>query len=261
MEKYCKFCGALLSEGSNFCENCGSAVSKKSIIEPTGDDFHEDSSSIGPEEAYAKSTEKPSPNIRLGEDGKLRWVYEFSLYKNPTILFLIWKIFFYIFLGMFGLMLLVQMGDGLLEAFTGIAPVFLYMNIGMLVLSTIAYYIYAMLMGGKYCVIFEMDKKGINHIQMQKQFEKAKLIGIIGAMTGVVTGNIGATGTGILAGTKQATYSKFKLVKSVKVNRKRGVIKVNSKDMIHNQVYAEEVDFDFVLNYIMANIPTGKGIQ
>lgn len=259
MKKYCEFCGAIVSEGSNFCESCGSDLRQKSIIEPTVDDLEEDSSSIGPEEAYAKSTEKPSPNIRLGEDGKLRWVYELSLYKNPTILFIIWKIFFYIFLGMFGLMLLVQMGDGLVEAFTGIAPVFLYMNIGMLVFSSVVYFIYAMLMGGKYCVIFEMDKKGINHIQMEKQFEKAKLIGIIGAITGAATGNIGGTAAGILAGTKQATYSKFKLVKSVKPNRKRGVIKVNSKDMIHNQVYAEEVDFDFVLNYIMANIPAGKG--
>jgi hypothetical protein len=156
--------------------NCGSAVSKKSIIEPTGLISMRIVLLLGRRRHYAKSTEKASPNIRVGEDGKLRWVYEFSLYKNPTILFLIWKIFFYIFLGMFGLMLLVQMGDGLLEAFTGIAPVFLYMNIGMLVLSTIAYYIYAMLMGGKYCVIFEMTKKDLNHIQMQKQFEKASLM-------------------------------------------------------------------------------------
>ena len=30
------------------------------------------------------------------EDGKYRWSYAMSLYKNPTIFLLVWKIFFFI---------------------------------------------------------------------------------------------------------------------------------------------------------------------
>ena len=34
-----------------------------------------------------------SKNITFDSDGVYRWAYELNLYKNPTILFLIWKIF------------------------------------------------------------------------------------------------------------------------------------------------------------------------
>ncbi|NLC14341.1 MAG: hypothetical protein GX768_09915 [Chloroflexi bacterium] len=34
-------------------------------------------------------------NIVKGADGKFHWSYDFSLYRNPTILMLLWKIFFY----------------------------------------------------------------------------------------------------------------------------------------------------------------------
>lgn len=37
--------------------------------------------------------------VQLCQDGKYRWVFEMSLYKNPTILFLLLKIFAWIGFG------------------------------------------------------------------------------------------------------------------------------------------------------------------
>ena len=39
--------------------------------------------------------------VTLCEDGKYRWRYDVSLLKNPMIFLLVWKIFFFIFLGIF----------------------------------------------------------------------------------------------------------------------------------------------------------------
>ena len=202
--------------------------------------------------------DRPSPNITRGKDGVLRWVYEFSLYRNPTILVLVWKIFFFIFLGMYLFMVLFEIGDGIGKALTGLAPVFFGLIGGMLVLSTIAYYLYALMMGGKYCVWFEMDEQGVKHTQMPRQFKKAQILGHLLLLAGATTGNVGAAGQGLLVGSKQSTYSKFKQVKTIKPDRKRQVIKVNSSDLVHNQVYAEAADFDFVLNFIEEHAAAAK---
>ena len=41
-----------------------------------------------------------SDAVTLYPDGKYRWVYEMNLYTNPTILFLVLKIFFWICFGL-----------------------------------------------------------------------------------------------------------------------------------------------------------------
>ncbi|NCA99708.1 MAG: hypothetical protein EOM08_08465 [Clostridia bacterium] len=203
-------------------------------------------------------TSQPSPNITRDADGVLRWVYEFSLYRNPTILILVWRIFFFIFLGMYLFLVLLEIGDGFGEALAGLTPVFLGLIGGMFVLSTISYYLYAMVMGGKYCVLFEMDEKGVKHTQMPRQFKKAQILGHLLLLAGAATGNVGAAGQGLLVGSKQSTYSKFKQVKAIKPDRKHQVIKVNSSDLVHNQVYAEAADFDFVLKYIETHVAAAQ---
>jgi hypothetical protein len=48
----------------------------------------------------------------------------------------------------------------------------LYFVIGMTVISALGYLIYAAVMGGKYCVVFEMDEIGINHRQTENQAKR-----------------------------------------------------------------------------------------
>ena len=46
---------------------------------------------------HMKENKTQNTRVTLGNDGKYRWTYEMSLFKNPTIFLLIWKIFFFIF--------------------------------------------------------------------------------------------------------------------------------------------------------------------
>ena len=51
-------------------------------------------------------------NITLCADGKYRWTYEFSMLKNPMILLTIFKIFFFIDVGLFVFLNLLDLFGG-----------------------------------------------------------------------------------------------------------------------------------------------------
>lgn len=194
-----------------------------------------------------------SPNIVLCQDGKYRWIYELNLLKNLTVFFLIWRIFFFIFLGIFTFVILIDaLGGKGVEALLETLRVFSYFIIGMTVVSALGYLLYAAMMGGKYIVLFEMDERGVVHKQMPKQAKKAELIGAITALAGLATHNITTVGVG-LNSSRTSMSSDFSKVRKVKAYRRRNLIKVNER-LGHNQVYAEDVDFDFVYNFILSHV-------
>lgn len=71
-----------------------------------------------------------------------------------------------------------------------------------LVFVALGYFVYALIMGGRYCVLFEMDEKGIWHKQMPAQVKRARLIGAITVLAGAAAKSPGAMGTGILAASR-----------------------------------------------------------
>lgn len=197
--------------------------------------------------------------ITLCPDGVYRWAYEFNLYKNPTILFMLYKIFGIIFLIMFGLMIVSDVSQPwfwdnprtqILETTTN---TFLF-ALFFFVLITASYYIYAAMQGGKYCVMFEMDDEKIIHRQYNQQIEKAQVIGAIATLAGAATGNLTTMGIGINSAVNNEMTSHFESVQSIKPYKRRGVIKVN-EPLAKNQVYADGRDFDFVLKYISERCP------
>lgn len=205
-----------------------------------------------------------SPNISLCSDGKMRWVHELNLYKNPVILFLILKIMLFIFFGLFLFVVLLEIPDmeDVLNTAAGFAPVMALVFAAVGFLSAVSYFIWALIIGGKYCVLFEMDHKGINHIQIDKQFKKAQVLGFVTTLVGAVTANPTVAGAGLAAGNKQSLYSKFKAVRRIKVYRRSNIIKLNGA-FIHNQIYTSPEDFDFVLDYISSHCENAviKGIK
>lgn len=196
--------------------------------------------------------------VQLCKDGKYRWVYEMSLYKNPTILLLVLKIFAWVCLGIWLFSILLRGCDAIdskdfFEMAWGDTKVFLIIFAGFMVLGVIGYYLYALIMGGKYCVLFEMDQNGVMHKQMPKQVKKAQLIGAITALAGVMSHNITTTAVGLNSAARTEMYSRFASVKSVKANPRRGLIKVN-ETLNHNQVYVSPQYFDFVLRFILDHV-------
>lgn len=189
--------------------------------------------------------------IIYGDDGVYRWIYELNLLKNPGILLLVWKILAISLGGVWVFVTLLSIGD--LEfwwkGFWNVTKVFLLILVGVLVLGIIVYLLYAAVMGGKYCVLFEMDERGIAHTQLSKQFNKAKTLSTMTVLIGLASGKVGPVGSGLLAGSKQSMVSEWSKVKSVIYYPKRNTIKLNSP-FNKNQVYASDRDFEFVRHFV-----------
>lgn len=207
-----------------------------------------------------KKKQKASPTgISRGSDGVYRWVYELKLLKNPSILFIVWKILGGVFVGIWLFVMLLSIGDANFwwHGFFSLAKVFALLTLGMLVLCLIGYLFYAAIMGGKYCVLFEMDEHGIRHTQITEQFQKARVLSAVAVLLGARSGNIGAMGAGLLSSSRQSMYSRWSSIKSVAVDPRRNLIKLNAP-LNKNQVYARDEDFAFVRQYILSRCPGAR---
>ena len=200
-----------------------------------------------------KDNKTLNTRVTLCGDGKYRWTYEMSLFKNPTVFLLIWKIFFFIVLGIFAFLVLIGSGDSGFwwDGFSDTAKVFGFILIGMTTLVALGYLLYAAIMGGKYTVEFEMDEKGVNHKQTASQARKAKKLGQATMIAGASSGSRTAVGAGMNA-RRTEMYTEFAKVRKIKAYPRRDLIKVNER-LEHNQVYAAKEDFEFVKNYVVSH--------
>ncbi|MBO6302781.1 MAG: zinc ribbon domain-containing protein [Ruminiclostridium sp.] len=239
---FCSKCGSQTDENAKFCPVCGAAFA--------------DNTEAAPKEPPVQG-QKVTENIYLCPDGVYRWIYEFAMMKNPTILFTIWKIFGGIIVGIWLFDIILMLFDGALtpDGVLGHSAVFAVILLGMGVLSFLAYLIVAASYGWKYIVLFEMDEQSVTHTQMEHQFRKAQALGWLTAAAGALAGNLTMTGAGISSAVHNSLKTEFAKVKSIKTRRGRQTIYVNEM-LGKNQVYAELPDFDFVLSYINARIPS-----
>ena len=127
----------------------------------------------------------------------------------------------------------------------------------MLCLSIIAYFILAAMYGWKYQVLFEMTDEYVRHIQMPKQFKKAQALGWVTAFVGAVSGNPTIAGIGMNTSAGSTMTTELKNVAVLKIRRRWNTIHVNQK-LDKNQVYAENVDFDFVENFLKEHCKNAK---
>ncbi len=201
--------------------------------------------------------QKVTENIYYCPDGKYRWIYELNMLTNPVILLTIWKIFFILIVIQLLFSFLIELFEGNAGGwFTDylLSPGILIVPGILFGLSIIAYLIVAAIYGWKYIVLFEMDENGIDHIQMQKQFEKAQGLAWLTAMAGFATNNFTTAGSGILAGSKSTSSSTFANVKKVIGQKSFHCIKVN-EILEKNQIYIPDEDYEFVWNFITSRCP------
>ncbi|MBW6473451.1 MAG: zinc ribbon domain-containing protein [Anaerolineaceae bacterium] len=238
----CKKCGQVSPQDSQFCEMCGAALGielpKKDVV-------------------VEQPKQQISPGVVMGADGVMRWVYEMNMWKNPTLIITIWKVLLLAALVPALLVFFLNLGDGIGSAFLAFFKVIAIVAGIVTVLMLLAYPLVAIMNGGKYCVMFEMDDKSVKHIQMQKQFKKNLILAMIVSLAGMMSGNAQTAGAGLLAGSKQSTLSRFEKVKSITVNEKRHVIYLN-ENLTKNQIYADTVDFAFISKAIISRCKKAK---
>lgn len=201
-------------------------------------------------------------SIVQDKDGVYRWVYEFNLFTNPTILFTVLKILLgIVVVGI--VIMLVGMVPDLARGYANGSDVVDTLRFGgifilfFFVLTCVGYAVYAVMQGGKYCVVFTMDESGITHKQLPRQFEKAQVISALNVVAGIATGSPTQVGTGFITATRNSISSDFAAVRSVKGSKPLRVIKVN-EPLAKNQVYVDADDYDFVFNYICDHCPNAK---
>lgn len=199
-------------------------------------------------------TRKQSPNIKRDADGTLCWVYEYSFWKNPTILLTAWKVFLLACLLPAMIIFFSSLGDGLGEAAQTALMVYGIVAAVLTGLLILSYPLVALLYGGKYCVLFRMNDTGVDHIQLQKQYKKAQAIGFLAMLAGLAGGNPTVAGAGLLSATRQSMHTDFQKIKSVRIRRRRHTIHLNEA-LKRNQVYADAADFAFVKDYILSHCP------
>lgn len=202
--------------------------------------------------------ERVSPNIIRTPDGKFHWYYEFPLMRNPTILLLLWKIFFWIMFGIYLFLVLLDIlgGDITTEKFLHLSKAFGIFAAGFEGVVLLGYLFYAALMGWKYRVKFDMDEKEVVHTQLPLDREKAAKMAFLTVLVSLAAKSPTAAGAGMLAGSKTSSVSDFSRVKKLVIRKGRNLIKVN-EPLEKNQVYAADEDFDFVAGWIKARVSPG----
>ena len=185
--------------------------------------------------------------------GEYRWRYSVNLYRNPGLLWLFYKVFGGIFAGC----LLVGL---FLSDFKVSLAGAMWTSVGfavMIAIVTLSYYVYALIQGGRYTWDFEMDEKGVNAVQAPNEAKRNKVLGLLVTVMGIVTGNASQMGVGATVAARDGMYSEFASVGTVKVDRRHNTIHIRN-GLFHNQIFAGDEDFDFVLDYITSHCPKLK---
>ena len=196
--------------------------------------------------------------VALCEDGKYRWTYPLDMLKNPSILFVLLKIF--------GILLSIPLLIALISAaanndwqkiWDGFIKIWLIVMVVFFVIILISYLIVVWMNGGKYVVNFTMDEKRLIHEQVPVQYDRARKVGLLAVLMGIFAKRPAAAGAGALAASRDTSVSVFDKVRRIKPRRGQNLIKVN-QSMERNQVYVPDEDFDFVLDFIRKHCPNAK---
>lgn len=223
------------------------------------------SNNYTPPEPQAVATQGGAPDpfrVTLCEDGVYRWIHEYNMFKNPTILYTVYKVMFMsvAIVAIIGFIIMLLSGDLEWPPFQDFSWEnskygIIVMAFVIFVLPLIGYLIVAKLYGGKYMVLFEMDEETIAFHQMEQTFKKSQAISWLTGLAGVATGNLAMTGMSMANSTRQSMVSEYPKVRKIIPRKRRGLIKVNHR-FLHNQIYVCQEDFDFVLKYLREH--TGK---
>ena len=204
------------------------------------------------------------PRVRLCEDGKYRWTYEFNMLRNPAIILVVYKIFGILFSIPLAINLINLAAKGELQQawsesiWSGSSPrIWLFIMAVFAVIILISYLIVAWTFGGKYIVHFTLDEDCVVHEQEPAQLNRARKLSLLTILAGIFAKRPSTVGAGMLSASRNTSTSIFANVRQVKSRRALHLIKVNQL-LDRNQVYVPTEDFDFVLDFIRQHCPKAR---
>lgn len=257
-QRFCEQCGAKVPGKDVFCEACGTRLTPPATAAGKNDASPEekhglDAESGLPEHGSEASALAATPGIRQDPDGTYRWLVEINLLKDTTIPLTVWKILLLCCLAPLALTVVLAVAEGNLTE--QLIPIFRLFGLAaaiMTVLVLVGYYLFFIpLRGIHYPVVFEMDQKGIRHIQMPKRQDKTELLTWLGILAGALAGNPTVVGANLLAASRNQLYTEFKKVRKIHVHRRKKIIKLIASDLTRNLIYVSPEDFAFVQEHIL----------
>lgn len=192
-----------------------------------------------------------SHDFRLCDDGVYRWVYEYDLWKNHTVILEIEKFFFLACMGIMVIQGLIEIPQkGFIKALISAAQEAGILLGIMSVLLVISYPIYCLLSNGKYCVLFEMDDKGIMHTRMEKKVKREDLVEWLWTANEILDSRLLSTSLSIATASEASMETVFSEVRKMSVLEKGKTITLVCR-ITRNQVYVPAEKFEFVKKYIL----------
>ncbi len=244
---FCEHCGSDTSDNAAFCQRCGKKLDQRLDHQTVVESSRGESRKIG-----SSLVEAP--------DGSLSWAYEVSFWKNPTILITVSKVMLLALAFPTLLAFVLGLEDGIAEAGEFALTMLAIGGAIVAVLLVAAYVLVGLAYGGRYQVLFKMDDRGVHHIQLKKQYDRAVAMNFLTALAGLAGGNLSAAGAGLMGASRQSMYTEFSSVRSVKVKEARNVIYVNGT-LSRNQVYAASGDLPKVRDFILSHCPPGTRVR
>lgn len=203
------------------------------------------------EDEHNPQTAFVAPGISQSRDRQYRWQYAMPMWRNPTILFTVWKVLGLAvgFVALF--MFFLELGTGFVQASRLFFTFILYGLIAATILLAVGYALLTLRYGGTYEVEFTMDEKGVQHRHLLKRKQN---LGNVEMLVGAILRKPTLFGSGMLASTRTSAYSEFKSIKRIVAKRQRQTIHLRAT-LQRNQVYANDEQFDFVLDYLVKHCP------
>lgn len=196
-----------------------------------------------------EETKQAAPGVYICSDGKMRWAYDYNAWASPDRFLKLVRILLCVTVMAAAVCFLLTVSSGFKQSGIFALQVLGYGAAASLVLSAAGWAASASSGGGKYCVVFEMDEKGVNRVDMRSEYKRTEALAMLGV---VEQDGPGTAPLGVMAASKKSLYSEFRRVRCLRVRRKSHTIVMEAR-RAPNEIYAGREQFDFVLDYIRAH--------
>lgn len=190
--------------------------------------------------------------IDLCPDGKYRWVYCFNLFTNPARLFGLWGVALRVFLVVWIFVMVVSVGSygfklsGLWAITIAFIPWLGALMAGIL----LVYLIWAIALGGKYCLLYELDDRAICCTRLRREYSCKDISEMIDSYVSGESDGAQLYYAAELA--VESVYSDFRAVRVISANESRGLIKLRGLHA-RNRIFTKGGDFALILGTISGN--------
>lgn len=190
--------------------------------------------------------------IDLCPDGKYRWAYNFNLYTNLMYLRRLWRVALRVVVcvWLFVMTVLIASYGFVLNGVLSVSGSILFATAIALACISLVYYIWAAIGGGRYCILFELDDRGIYNIHLPRQYTQTQIQSYIEQF--IAGDSDGSQITYAAELSKKTICSDFRAISGINANEKRRIIKLYGP-FAKNKIFTKGADFELVLGTISGN--------